>query len=62
MVREVPVGYPQPARPLWGVQPQIVIIPAMQKVNDIALISALATNLLAINGKLLATTVAEFVA
>jgi tripartite-type tricarboxylate transporter receptor subunit TctC len=54
---------------LWGVQPQIVIIPAMQKVNydpvkDIAPISVLATNpfVLAVNGKLPATTVPEFVA
>lgn len=48
-------------------QPQIVIIPAMRKVNydpadDIPPISALATNLLPINGKLPATTVAKFVA
>jgi tripartite-type tricarboxylate transporter receptor subunit TctC len=54
---------------LWGVQPQIVIIPAMQKVGydpvkDIAPISVLATNpfVLTVNGRLPATTVAELVA
>ena len=54
---------------LWGVQPQIVIIPAMQKVNydpvkDLAPISVLATNpfVLVVNGKLPAKSVTEFVA
>ena len=47
-------------------QLQIVIIPAMRKVNydpadDIPPISALATNLLPITGKLPTTTVAKFV-
>ena len=53
---------------LWGVQPQIVIIPAMQKVTydpvkDLAPISVLATNpfVLVANGKLPVKTVAEFV-
>jgi tripartite-type tricarboxylate transporter receptor subunit TctC len=53
---------------LWGVQPQIVIIPAMQKVpydpvKDLAPISVLATNpfVLVVNGKLPVKTVAEFV-
>jgi tripartite-type tricarboxylate transporter receptor subunit TctC len=54
---------------LWGVQPQIVILPAMTKVSydpvkDLAPISVLGTNpfVLVVNGKLPATTVAEFVA
>ena len=54
---------------MWGVQPQIVIIPAMQKVNydpvkDLAPISVLATNpfVLVVNGKLPAKSVTEFVA
>ena len=54
---------------LWGVQPQIVIIPAMQKVNydpvkDLAPISVLATNpfVLVVNGKLPVRTLGEFVA
>ena len=53
---------------LWGVQPQIVIIPAMQKVTydpvkDLAPISVLATNpfVLVANGKLPVKTVAELV-
>ena len=53
---------------LWGVQPQIVIIPAMQKVSydpvkDLAPISVLATNpfVLVVNGKLPVKSVAEFV-
>jgi tripartite-type tricarboxylate transporter receptor subunit TctC len=53
---------------LWGVQPQIVIIPHMQKVsydpvNDLAPISVLATNpfVLVVNGKLPVKSVAEFV-
>ena len=53
---------------LWGVQPQIVIIPHMQKVNydpvkDLAPISVLATNpfVLVMNGKLPVKSVAEFV-
>ena len=53
---------------LWGVQPQIVIIPAMQKVSydpvkDLAPISVLATNpfVLVANGKLPVKSVAEFV-
>ncbi len=54
---------------LWGVQPQIVIIPHMQKVNydpvkDLAPVSVLATNpfVLAVNAKIPPKTVAEFVA
>ena len=54
---------------LWGVQPQIAIIPAMQKVSydpvkELAPISVLATNpfVLVVNGKLPAASVAEFVA
>jgi tripartite-type tricarboxylate transporter receptor subunit TctC len=54
---------------LWGVQPQIVIIPAIQKVpydpvNDLAPISVLATNpfVLVVNGKLPVKSVEEFVA
>jgi tripartite-type tricarboxylate transporter receptor subunit TctC len=53
---------------LWGVQPQIVIIPAIQKVpydpvKDLAPISVLATNpfVLVVNGKLPVKSVAEFV-
>ena len=53
---------------LWGVQPQIVIIPHMQKVNydpikDLTPISVLATNpfVLVVNGKLPAKSVSEFV-
>jgi tripartite-type tricarboxylate transporter receptor subunit TctC len=53
---------------LWGVQPQIVIIPAMQAVNydpikDLAPVSVLATNpfVLVVNGKLPVRNVAEFV-
>ena len=53
---------------LWGVQPQIVIIPHMQKVNydpvkDLAPISVLATNpfVLVVNGKLPVKSVSEFV-
>jgi tripartite-type tricarboxylate transporter receptor subunit TctC len=53
---------------LWGVQPQIVIIPAMQKVSydpvkDLAPISVLATNpfVLVVNGKLPVKSVAELV-
>lgn len=53
---------------LWGVQPQIVIIPHMQKVNydpvkDLAPISVLATNpfVLVVNAKLPVKSVAEFV-
>jgi tripartite-type tricarboxylate transporter receptor subunit TctC len=53
---------------LWGVQPQIVIIPHMQKVNydpvkDLAPISVLATNpfVLVVNAKVPAKTAAEFV-
>jgi tripartite-type tricarboxylate transporter receptor subunit TctC len=53
---------------LWGVQPQIVIIPHMQKVNydpvkDLAPISVLATNpfVLVVNSKLPVKSVAEFV-
>jgi tripartite-type tricarboxylate transporter receptor subunit TctC len=53
---------------LWGVQPQIVIIPAMQKVSydpvkDLAPISVLATNpfVLVVNGKLPVESVAELV-
>ena len=53
---------------LWGVQPQIVIIPAMQKVTydpvkDLAPISVLATNpfVLVVNGKLPVKSVAELV-
>ena len=52
---------------LWGVQPQIVIIPAMQKVSydpvkDLAPISVLATNpfVLAANAKLPVKTVASW--
>jgi tripartite-type tricarboxylate transporter receptor subunit TctC len=54
---------------LWGVQPQIVILPAMTKVpydavKDLAPISVLATNpfVLVVNGKLPVKNVAEFVA
>jgi tripartite-type tricarboxylate transporter receptor subunit TctC len=54
---------------LWGVQPQIAILPAMVKVpydpvKDLAPISVLATNpfVLVVNGKHPATTVAEFIA
>jgi tripartite-type tricarboxylate transporter receptor subunit TctC len=54
---------------LWGVQPQIVILPAMTKVpydpvKDLAPISVLGTNpfVLVVNGKLPVKTVAEFVA
>ena len=64
VVRAPPDGYTL----LWGVQPQIVIIPAMQKVSydpvkDLAPISVLATNpfVLVVNGKLPAKSVAEFV-
>ena len=53
---------------LWGVQPQIVIIPHMQKVNydpvkDLAPISVLATNpfVLVVNSKLPVKSLAEFV-
>jgi tripartite-type tricarboxylate transporter receptor subunit TctC len=53
---------------LWGVQPQIVIIPAVQKVpydpvKDLAPISVLATNpfVLVVNGKLPIKSVADFV-
>jgi tripartite-type tricarboxylate transporter receptor subunit TctC len=53
---------------LWGVQPQIVIIPAIQKVpydpvKDLVPISVLATNpfVLVVNGKLPVKSVAEFV-
>ena len=53
---------------LWGVQPQIVIIPHMQKVTydpvkDLAPISVLATNpfVLVVNGKLPVKSVSEFV-
>ena len=55
VARSAPDGYTL----LWGVQPQIVIIPAMQKVpydpvKDLAPISVLATNpfVLVANGKL----------
>jgi tripartite-type tricarboxylate transporter receptor subunit TctC len=54
---------------LWGVQPQIVILPAMTKVpydpvKDLVPISVLGTNpfVLVVNGKLPVKTVAEFVA
>ena len=54
---------------LWGVQPQIVILPAIAKVpydpvKDLAPISVLATNpfVLVVSGKLPVRTVAEFVA
>lgn len=54
---------------LWGVQPQIVILPAMTKVpydpvKDLAPISVLGTNpfVLVVNSKLQVKTVAEFVA
>src|SRR5262249_47103584 len=54
---------------LWGVQPQIVIIPAMQKVSydpakDLAPIAVLATNpfVLVANSKLPVKNAAEFVA
>jgi tripartite-type tricarboxylate transporter receptor subunit TctC len=53
---------------LWGVQPQIVILPAMTKVpydpvKDLVPISVLGTNpfVLVVNGKLPVKTVAEFV-
>lgn len=53
---------------LWGVQPQIVILPAMTKVpydpvKDLAPISVLGTNpfVLVVNGKLPVKTVPEFV-
>ncbi len=53
---------------LWGVQPQIVIIPAMQKVTydpvkDLSPISVLATNpfVLVVNGKLPVKSVSELV-
>ena len=64
VARSAPDGYTL----LWGVQPQIVIIPAMQKVSydpvkDLAPISVLATNpfVLVANGKLPVKSVAEFV-
>jgi tripartite-type tricarboxylate transporter receptor subunit TctC len=54
---------------LWGVQPQIVILPAISKVSydsvkDLAPISVLGTNpfVLVVNGKLPVTNVADFVA
>ncbi len=54
---------------LWGVQPQIVILPAMTKVpydpvKDLAPISVLGTNpfVLVVNGKLPVKTTQEFVA
>ena len=54
---------------LWGVQPQIVILPAMTKVpydpvKDLLPISVLGTNpfVLVVNGKLPVRTAAEFVA
>jgi tripartite-type tricarboxylate transporter receptor subunit TctC len=54
---------------LWGVQPQIVILPAMTKVaydpvKDLVAISVLGTNpfVLVVNGRLPVKTVAEFVA
>ena len=53
---------------LWGVQPQIVILPAISKVpydpvKDLAPISVLATNpfVLVVNARLPVNTVAEFV-
>ncbi len=53
---------------LWGVQPQIVILPAINKVSydavkDLAPVSVLGTNpfVLVVNGKLPAKSVAEFV-
>ena len=65
VARSAPDGYTL----LWGVQPQIVIIPAMQKVSydpvkDLAPISVLATNpfVLVVNGKLPVKTLGEFVA
>jgi tripartite-type tricarboxylate transporter receptor subunit TctC len=64
VARSTPDGYTL----LWGVQPQIVIIPAMQKVpydpvKDLAPISVLATNpfVLLVNGRLPVKTVGEFV-
>jgi tripartite-type tricarboxylate transporter receptor subunit TctC len=53
---------------LWGVQPQIVILPAINKVSydavkDLAPVSVLGTNpfVLVVNGKLPVKSVAEFV-